>query len=157
MAPRCHLQSYSILLLPVVIKSLSEAGRAQGTLQTMLLCQWPSTGWSGWQTAPATLVRLPAFSMRDTQRRIPDCGLWRFCSTVTGTRRRKRVPLTEHPLDVSLLHTLDLKDITTANTGSPGHHLLPTVCCLWELQLPVLHCNEGRQRGLSISHGLERS
>lgn len=124
----------------------------------MPLCQWSSTGWSGRLTATATLVRLLAFSMRDMQRRISDCGLWWFCSTVTGTSWRKHVPLTEHTLDFSFLHTLDLKDITTANAGSQGHHLLPTVCCLWELQLPVLLCNEGRQRGLSISHRLfERS
>lgn len=123
----------------------------------MPLCPWPSTRWSGWLTAPATLVRLP-LSLWDMQRRISDCGLWRFCSTVTGTRWRKRVPLTDHTLDGSILHTLDLKDITTANAGSQGHHLLPTVCCLWELQLPGLHCSEGRQRGLSISHSLlERS
>lgn len=79
----------------------------------MPLCQWPSTGWSGWLTAPATLVRLRAFSMRDLQRRISDCGLWRFCSTYSYRDEVKKA-CTPH-----WTHT---RCLIPPYTGSEGHH-----------------------------------
>lgn len=53
LAPRYHLQSYSIPLLPVVIKSSSEAGRDKAPCKQCLFVPGPAQGGlDGWQHQP---------------------------------------------------------------------------------------------------------